>query len=71
MSINVGWKQNLDKTLAPEKILTKNIGYARAAGLSSVKWLLTIEDLQFLKTNNYHYVLQTDQAHVYRVELKK
>lgn len=53
--IKVGWMQNIQKSLAPEKILVRNIKFAIEAGLTSVKWLLNAEDLEYLNRNRYKY----------------
>jgi len=53
--INVGAKQNLEKTLAAENILSKNINYALHAGLQSVRWYLSSEDLIYLNRRGYKY----------------
>lgn len=59
--IKVGWMQNITKSLEPEKILTRNIKFAIEAGLTSVKWLLTEEDLVYLDRNRYKYESTDDQ----------
>lgn len=58
--INVGSIQNIKKTLSSEKILGKNIKYAKDAGLKTIKMLLNDQDLIFLQNKNYKYELIND-----------
>jgi hypothetical protein len=71
---NVGSIQNLNKTLAPHKILSRNIRYVLDAGLFSCKWLLSPEDLQYLDQCGYKYEPISDPIYpvgVYIVRLDK
>ena len=72
--INVGSKQNLHKTLAPDKILASNLRYGQEARLEGVRWLLTREDLEYLDGRGFKYEPISDPIYatgVYYVHLVK
>lgn len=50
-------------SLSSEKILSKNIKYAKDAGLKTIKMLLNDQDLIFLRNKNYKYELINDSIY--------